>query len=67
MTSQTINASELNGWIYPLSRSENVTRGGNKARSTYDVITMVGGANRSFLTMRLYSDFPSKLYVQNET
>ena len=25
--------------------SENVTRGGNKARSTYDVTTMVGGAN----------------------
>ena len=39
------NASELNSWIYPPSRSENVTHGGNKARSTNDVTPMVGGAN----------------------
>ena len=68
MTSQTMHL--LNGWIYPPSRSENATCGGNKVCSTYDVTTMVGGANSKierFLTLRPYSYFPSKLYVQNET
>ena len=66
MTSQTMHLY----WIYPPSHSENATRGGNKIRSTYDVTTMVGGANSKterFFTLRPYSYFPSKLYVQNET
>ena len=55
------NTSDLNGWICTPSRSENVTRGGNKARPTYDVITMVGGANQSFFDIAVIQQLPLQI------